>query len=100
MRIQHSLQHVWAGRLTCINLPFVTAISQADETRNKLKDALLAGKVSHERVVAEARRYQPMINTLLLSCKVQPEMARLDGKVQVVDVMQNLTKSPIDLSIQ
>jgi hypothetical protein len=44
-------------------------------------DAVMAGKVSHERVVADARRYQPLIHQILLSCKVQPEMARLDERL-------------------
>lgn len=52
-----------------------------DELRKKLTDALEAGKVSHERVVADARRYQPFIHQILVSCKFQPEMARLDERL-------------------
>jgi hypothetical protein len=52
----------------------------ADDARKKLMEALSVGKVSHERIVADARRYQPFINQILISCKVQPEMAMLDGK--------------------
>ena len=54
-------------------------ILQADDARFKLMDAILADKVSHERVVVDAKRYQPLIHQILLSCKVQPEVARLDG---------------------
>ena len=55
------------------------AMLKADELRKKLSEAVSAARVSHERVVADARRYQPLIHQILLSCKVQPEMAQLDG---------------------
>jgi len=54
---------------------------KADDQRTKLLDALLSAKVSHERVVAEARKYQPYIHQILVSCKFQPEMARLDERL-------------------
>ena len=54
-------------------------ILKADDMRKKLSESVSAGKVSHERVVADARRYQPLIHQILVSCKFQPEMARLDG---------------------
>lgn len=54
---------------------------KADDNRKKLLNALAAGRVSHERVVAEARRYQPYIHQILVSCKFQPEMARLDERL-------------------
>jgi len=54
---------------------------KADDNRKKLQNAVLADKVSHERVVAEARRYQPFIHQILVSCKFQPEMARLDERL-------------------
>lgn len=57
------------------------ALVKADDNRMNLDEALSAPKVSHERVVAEARRYQPFIHQVLLSCKVQPEMARLDERL-------------------
>mmetsp|Transcript_29709 Transcript_29709/g.63630 ORF Transcript_29709/g.63630 Transcript_29709/m.63630 type:complete len:428 (-) Transcript_29709:159-1442(-) len=56
-------------------------MNKADEHRKKFLDALLAERVSHERVVAEARRYQPYIHQILVSCKFQPEMARLDERL-------------------
>ena len=52
-----------------------------DELRKKLTEAVSAGKISHERVVADARRYQPLIHQILISCKFQPEMARLDERL-------------------
>jgi len=54
---------------------------KADDHRKKLLDAVLSDKISHERVVAEARRYQPYIHQILVSCKFQPEMARLDERL-------------------
>mmetsp|Transcript_6017 Transcript_6017/g.14583 ORF Transcript_6017/g.14583 Transcript_6017/m.14583 type:complete len:426 (+) Transcript_6017:179-1456(+) len=54
---------------------------KADDNRKKLQSAVLADRVSHERVVAEARRYQPYIHQILVSCKFQPEMARLDERL-------------------
>jgi hypothetical protein len=54
---------------------------KADDNRKKLQNAVLADRVSHERVVADARRYQPYIHQILVSCKFQPEMARLDERL-------------------
>jgi BRO1-like domain len=54
---------------------------KTDDARKRLMDAVLAGVVSHERVVAEAKRYQPYIHQVLVSCKFQPEMARLDERL-------------------
>jgi hypothetical protein len=53
----------------------------ADEVRDRFYDGLSAQKVSAERVTADAKRYQPMIHSVLLSCKVQPEQARLDERL-------------------
>lgn len=53
----------------------------ADENRKRLADSTTAAKISAERVVADAVRYQPMIHSILLSCKVQPEQARLDERL-------------------
>ena len=41
-----------------------------------------AKKISHERVINDAKRYAPFIHQILLSCKVQPEVARLDERLQ------------------
>eukprot|EP00538_Stauroneis_constricta_P006566 CAMPEP_0119545580 /NCGR_PEP_ID=MMETSP1352-20130426/286_1 /TAXON_ID=265584 /ORGANISM="Stauroneis constricta, Strain CCMP1120" /LENGTH=427 /DNA_ID=CAMNT_0007590143 /DNA_START=162 /DNA_END=1445 /DNA_ORIENTATION=+ len=54
---------------------------QADEFRTKLHAATAADKVSHELVVVDSRRYQPLIQQIWLSCKVQPEVARLDERL-------------------
>jgi hypothetical protein len=54
---------------------------KADDLRQKLLAAVLSETVSHERVVAQARRYQPYIHQILVSCKFQPEMARLDERL-------------------
>lgn len=53
----------------------------ADDVRGRLQDAVTAKVVSAERCIAEARRYQPLIHSILLSCKVQPEQARLDERL-------------------
>jgi len=53
----------------------------ADDFRKLLQEACDADKVSAERVVKEARRYTPLIHSILTSCKVQPENARLDEKL-------------------
>lgn len=54
---------------------------KADDLRQKLLDAVMSETISHERVVAQARRYQPLIHQILVSCKFQPEMARLDERL-------------------
>ena len=54
---------------------------QADESRVRLKEACESAKISAERVTNEAQRYIPLIHNILTSCKVQPEMARLDQKL-------------------
>mmetsp|Transcript_45581 Transcript_45581/g.110950 ORF Transcript_45581/g.110950 Transcript_45581/m.110950 type:complete len:442 (+) Transcript_45581:145-1470(+) len=54
---------------------------RSDDQRKKLEAAGLANITSYERVVAEARRYQPFIHQVLVSCKFQPEMARLDQRL-------------------
>mmetsp|Transcript_26711 Transcript_26711/g.62748 ORF Transcript_26711/g.62748 Transcript_26711/m.62748 type:complete len:427 (-) Transcript_26711:75-1355(-) len=54
---------------------------KADDLRQKLLAAVMSETVSHERVVAQARRYQPYIHQILVSCKFQPEMARLDERL-------------------
>ena len=66
---------------------FVFDFPQADEARQKLASALEAKKVSHERVLNDSKRYLPFIHQILLSCKVQPEVARLDGTLGVGAVL-------------
>lgn len=55
---------------------------KSDEARKKFASALEAKKVSHERVLSDSKRYLPFIHQILLSCKVQPEVARLDERLQ------------------
>jgi hypothetical protein len=57
------------------------AMRKADEARSRLNNALTSSTVSHERVVTESRKYLPLINQVLLTCKVQPEVARLDERL-------------------
>eukprot|EP00526_Cylindrotheca_closterium_P009290 CAMPEP_0113622062 /NCGR_PEP_ID=MMETSP0017_2-20120614/11293_1 /TAXON_ID=2856 /ORGANISM="Cylindrotheca closterium" /LENGTH=428 /DNA_ID=CAMNT_0000531859 /DNA_START=60 /DNA_END=1346 /DNA_ORIENTATION=+ /assembly_acc=CAM_ASM_000147 len=64
----------------------------ADTSRKNLMEAVSAAKVSHERVVADSRRYRPLINQILVSCKVQPEMAMLDERL-VFDWLSGLERS-------
>lgn len=56
-------------------------MKQADEGRRLLQEACQAPKVSAERVMECAKRYEPLINTILLSCQIQPEQARLDERL-------------------
>ena len=53
----------------------------ADDHRSRLQEACNADKISAQRVVDNARRYIPVMHNILVSCKVQPEMARLDQKL-------------------
>ena len=57
--------------------------SQADEARISLSRALSAkgAKASHQSIVSAAQQYNPLIHQILLSCKVQPESARLDQRL-------------------
>lgn len=57
------------------------AMRKADEARFRLNNALTSKIVSHERVVTESRKYLPLIHQILLTCKVQPEVARLDERL-------------------
>jgi BRO1-like domain len=57
-------------------------LQQADDTRSKLQEGLRATpKVSCDRITSDAKRYLPLVNQILLSCKIQPEDARLDEKL-------------------
>ena len=56
-------------------------LRDADGARGRLQDAVTAKTVSAERVTADAKRYQPLIHSILLSCKVQPDQARLDERL-------------------
>lgn len=51
---------------------------KTDEARKCLMEGLRAKNVSYQRVVDDARAYAPFINQILISCKVQMEMARMD----------------------
>jgi hypothetical protein len=56
-------------------------MTMADVNRQNLKDVLETTTVSGDRVYSEAMKYLPLINQILLTCKVQPEMARLDEQL-------------------
>ena len=57
-------------------------LRQADDARERLRDAVNSPTVvSAERCLSESKRYQPLIHSILLSCKVQPEQARLDERL-------------------
>ena len=63
-----------------------TLMLKADDARKKIAAALESKKVSHERVLNDSKRYLPFIHQILLSCKVQPEVARLDGKLWIISI--------------
>jgi len=56
-------------------------MNKADAARSRLNDALTSKTISHERVVTESQKYLPLIHQILLTCKVQPEVARLDERL-------------------
>ena len=56
-------------------------MNKADGARSRLNDALTSKTISHERVVTESSKYLPLIHQILLTCKVQPEVARLDERL-------------------
>lgn len=68
-------------------------MKKADEARKKLDSALLASTISGERVFVEAGRYLPLIHQILLTCKVQPEAARLDERL-MFEWKSGVEKSP------
>lgn len=72
-------------------------MKKADEARKKLEDAVSAGTVSGERVFVEATRYLPLIHQILLTCKVQPEMARLDERL-MFEWKSGVEKDPSDFT--
>jgi hypothetical protein len=56
-------------------------MTKADGARSRLNDALTSKTISHERVVTESQNYLPLVHQILLTCKVQPEVARLDERL-------------------
>jgi hypothetical protein len=56
-------------------------LQKADTARAALSGALGTKVVSYERVVVESKKYLPLIHQILLTCKVQPETARLDQRL-------------------
>jgi len=60
-------------------------MKQADSARLSLSEALVGSSkgnaVSHKTIVRAARDYLPLMNRILVTCKVQPEAARLDEKL-------------------
>jgi hypothetical protein len=70
-----------------------SAMLKADSNRKQLKEALEAKTISGERVFNEASRYLPLVNQILLTCKVQPEIARLDERL-VFEWKSGVEKDP------
>jgi len=56
----------------------IAALQQADNRRREIKAAMASGKVIHSTLSTSLKEYIPVINQILLSCKFQPEVARLD----------------------
>uniref|UniRef100_A0A7S4WC64 BRO1 domain-containing protein n=2 Tax=Ditylum brightwellii TaxID=49249 RepID=A0A7S4WC64_9STRA len=59
------------------------ALRKADTFRTDLADSLVLGnkKGAHQQVIKCAKEYLPLIHKILLTCKVQPEVARLDERL-------------------
>lgn len=74
-----------------------SALLKADSNRKQLKEALEAKTVSGERVYNEASRYLPLVNQILLTCKVQPEIARLDERL-IFEWKSGVEKDPASFS--
>jgi BRO1-like domain len=70
-----------------------SVLLQADVFRQQLMDAVNAVPMSGERVYNEATRYLPLIDQLLLTCKVQPEVARLDERL-IFEWTSGVEKNP------
>lgn len=71
-----------AFKTTGSHPPTKALMSQADENRKALSKALSKGTTSaSSTIVSAAQLYLPLIQQILLSCEVQPEMARLDVKL-------------------
>ncbi len=61
------------------------AFDQANTTRDYLYKSLDTGKkdAPHKTIASAAQKYITPIHQLLVACRVQPENARLDGKLRV-----------------
>jgi len=56
-------------------------MQQADRRRVEIKKNMADGKISHAALSNAVVEYVPLINQILLSCKFQPEVARLDKRL-------------------
>lgn len=57
---------------------------QADLRRDEVKQAMAAGKLPHATLSQALKEYIPLLNQILISCKVQPESARLDSESEII----------------
>lgn len=71
-----------------------SVLLKADLFRQQLLEALEAKPLSGERVCNEASKYLPIINQILLTCKVQPEVARLDERL-IFEWKSGIEKDPV-----
>jgi len=55
--------------------------SKPGDGPSKAKENGAAGHISYEMVLNASREYIPLIHQILLTCKVQPEVARLDERL-------------------
>mmetsp|Transcript_16103 Transcript_16103/g.33481 ORF Transcript_16103/g.33481 Transcript_16103/m.33481 type:complete len:462 (-) Transcript_16103:1197-2582(-) len=70
---------------------------QADLRRDEVKQAMAAGKLPHATLSQALKEYIPLLNQVLISCKVQPESARLDKRLLFSwcsGIEYNKTKKP------
>ncbi|KAL9180974.1 hypothetical protein ACHAXT_009779 [Thalassiosira profunda] len=59
----------------------VAAMHQADRRREDIKQNMCEATLSHAKLAKSLLEYIPLINQILLSCKFQPESARLDTRL-------------------
>jgi hypothetical protein len=56
-------------------------LKKADEARKYLLTVISTDPVPHKTTISAAQKYIPLMNQILLSCRVQPESARLDERL-------------------
>mmetsp|Transcript_17193 Transcript_17193/g.16642 ORF Transcript_17193/g.16642 Transcript_17193/m.16642 type:complete len:437 (-) Transcript_17193:62-1372(-) len=56
-------------------------LKKADLARKYMITALSADPIPHKTTISAAQKYIPLMNQILLSCRVQPEAARLDERL-------------------
>ncbi|EJK62307.1 hypothetical protein THAOC_17084 [Thalassiosira oceanica] len=67
--------------VSCDHATTTKVLQQADNRRHDVKKLMADGKLCHSELSKALIDYLPLINQILLSCKFQPEAARLDKRL-------------------